>query len=161
MGKTLLIHRFVMVEILLLLICLLLMIGNPPLKIIPAFVAISGLAWLFRERAVMVQFKRDMKGQLMRDPDASFKKKSVMEATEEGFSVTNSGVTARFLWRQVEHLEADDRCIYILSEGMQHYVVPKSAFGSPVEASAFYRFIERNREKALEDNRRSGDGNGA
>ncbi len=161
MGKRLLVHRFVMVEILLLLICLLLMLGNHPLRILPAFVAISGLAWWFRERAVMVQFKRDMKGQLMRDPDAAFTRQTSMETTEEGFTVTNSGVTARFFWREVEHIEADDRCIFILSEGMQHYVVPKAAFGSPVEASAFFRFITRSREKAMEGSRSSGDGKSA
>lgn len=145
MGRKIMLHRFILVEIILLLICIPLMFAGNPLKILLFFLMISALAWIFRERSVIFQFKKDMKGQLMRDPDAAFRKETTVRLSENGISVTNTGSTTDHPWNRLEHFAHDSRYIYILTDGLRNYVIPKTAFPSDAEADTFLGALEGRR----------------
>lgn len=145
LARKMILHRFLFVEAILLLICFLLMLGNPPQKVLVFFIAISALAWVFRERSLMHQFKKDMKGQLLRDPNAAFKQKTTLILDEAGLKVENTGGVTTHPWDEVEHVGRDDRYLYVITDGMRHYVIPKAAFGGNAQSEAFSQELEARR----------------
>jgi hypothetical protein len=146
MGRRILLHRFVAVEMVLMLVCLLLVVGgNSPAKVLGFFLAVSALAWGGRERSFLLRFKKDMKGQLARDPAAAFRNETDLACSQSGLMVANSGVTHEHPWAAVEHIGMDRRYIYLLTHGLHHYVIPLSAFGSAEQADRFFVEVERFR----------------
>lgn len=150
MGRKIMLHRFILVEVILFLICLPLMFAGNPMKIMLFFLVISIVAWIFRERSVILQFKKDMKGQLMRDPDAAFRKETTVRLSEKGLSVTNTGITTDHPWNRLEHFAQDSRYIYILTDGLRNYVIPKTAFPSDAEAETFLGALKDRRRGSEE-----------
>ena len=146
MGRKILFHRFLVVEAVLLLICLLLMTGHPPGPVMPFFVGFSALAWGFRERPVIRKFTKDLKAQLVRDPEAAFRRETTMTVSEEGLEVANSGAAVTHPWPRVEYVGRDDRYTYVLTDGLRHYAVPAAAFGGDAEADRFWGEIRRRFE---------------
>ena len=66
-GKKAMLHRFLAVEIVVLFVCLMFAVNHNRFYVLLAFLIISGLAWWFRERSVMMQFKKDFKRGLRKD----------------------------------------------------------------------------------------------
>ena len=60
-GRKMMLHRFIAVESVILLIAVLFAVNHDRLVVLLVFLSVSGLAWTFRERSVIVQFKRDFK----------------------------------------------------------------------------------------------------
>ena len=142
-GKKAMFHRFLAVELVVLFVCLMFAVNHNRFYVLLAFLFISGLAWLFRERSVMMQFKKDFKRGLRKDPDSVFHRQKAITIAPEEFSVEMGGHTNDHRWDSVELISADERYVYMVLKGVMHYVVPKNSFESSDDAK---RFMERIRE---------------
>ncbi|MDJ0780686.1 MAG: YcxB family protein [Desulfosarcinaceae bacterium] len=147
-GQKLMLHRFIMVEVVLAFICGMFAINGNPFKVLLAFAALSVLAWHFRERSVIQQFKRDFKRELRKDEDNSFAKPRILQISPQHLAVSTGNHHQTHPWRTVEWTGQDDRRLYIITTGVLHYAVPKSVFKDPEEMQSFLKRVDTYRDDA-------------
>ncbi len=140
-GKKIMLHRFIAVESVLLLIAFLFAVNHNRLVVLLVFLSISGLAWTFRERSVIVQFKRDFKRERRKNPGGAFDKERVLTVNPDGLAVDIDGQRAHHTWDKIIYTGKDRQNVYILLEGVLHYVIPLSAFSGDVVPEAFLESI--------------------
>lgn len=142
LGRKMVLHRFLMVEVILLLICGLFAVNHDRLKVLLVFAGLSCLAWLFRERAVLMQFRKDFKRENRRDGTGAFHSERILHVSPSGLRLRMGQIENRIGWDQVARIDRDSRYIYILLTGVLHHVIPVSAFA---DAQAPDRFLETAR----------------
>lgn len=123
-------HRFVAVESILLFIAVLFAVNHDRLLVLLIFLFVSGLAWLFRERSVLLQFKKDFKRERRKNNTNMFEKERIMTIAPDGLTVDVGEQRTRYTWDQVVYAGKDSKHVYILLTGMLHYVIPLSAFSN-------------------------------
>ena len=134
-------HRFIAVESVILLIAVLFAVNHDRLVVLLVFLSVSGLAWTFRERSVIVQFKRDFKRERRKNHGGTFDKERVLTVSPDGLSVDIDGQQSHYAWNQIIYAGKDRQNVYILTEGVLHYVIPLSAFSGDVEPEVFVESI--------------------
>lgn len=140
-GKKMMLHRFIAVESIIVFITIIFAINHNRLKVFLGFVVLSSLAWLFRERSVLLQFKKDFKRERRKDEGGLFDKDRILNVTPEGLTVDIGSQHARYAWDQVEMTGRDHRHVYIILKGVLHYVIPVSAFAGNHEVDIFLESI--------------------
>ena len=146
-GKKMMLHRFIMVECILVFICAIFAINHNRLVVLACFAGLSGLAWLFRERAVIMQFKKDFKRERRKDDINLFDRDRILTIDENGFQVMIGNQDNQYAWNEVEATGQDKHNIYILLNGVLHYVIPKSAWEDPEQALRFFKNLETFRNQ--------------
>jgi hypothetical protein len=144
-GRKMMLHRFIMVECILAFICFVFAINHNRLVVLMCFAGLSGLAWLFRERAVIVQFKKDFRRERRKDEINLFDRDRIMTIDTDGFRVLIGSQENRYEWREVEAVVQDKNNIYILLTGILHYVIPKSAWENPDQSEQFFNTLQSYR----------------
>ena len=140
-GKKMMLHRFIAVESIFLLIAILFAINSNIFKVLLGFLVVTGLAWLFRERSVLLQFKRDFKRERRKDNAGLFDKERVMTLAPEGLTVDMGDQRVSYEWNQIVTTGRDRKHIYIILSGVLHYVIPLTAFSDDNDPEAFLEFI--------------------
>lgn len=144
-GKKMMLHRFLAVEAIVLFIAIIFAVNHNRFKVLLCFVIVSCLAWLFRERSVLLQFKRDFKRERRRDEQALFDKDRVMRIAPDGLTVNVGNQHAHHAWSKVDMTGRDNRHVYIVLSGVLHYVIPVTAFADENEVDIFLDAIEAYR----------------
>jgi hypothetical protein len=134
-------HRFIAVESIILLIAILFAVNHNRVIVLLVFLFVSGLAWLFRERSVLVQFKRDFKKERRKNDGGAFEKERIMTVAQEGLTVDIDGRRTHYTWDRIVYTGKDRKHVYILLSGVLHYVIPLSAFSGDLEPEAFLESI--------------------
>lgn len=134
-------HRFIAVETIFFLIALMFAINNNPLVVLLVFLAVSGLAWLFRERSVLLQFKRDFKRERRKDETGMFEKDRILTVEPDGLTVDIGDQRTDYTWGEVVYAGKDKKNVYIIMGGVLHYVIPLNAFTDENESNAFLESI--------------------
>ena len=62
---------------------------------------------------------------------------------DDGLEFESEGMTLRYAWSGLEAVEADQDNLYVMPDGLMHYVIPKSAFG-PDQLREFMETLHRN-----------------
>jgi hypothetical protein len=140
-GKKMMFHRFLAVEAIILLIAIILATGNNPFKVFLGFIAVSCLAWVLRERSVLLQFRKDFKREQRKDKDGLFEKERIVNIAPESFSVDIGSQRTEYTWDQIELTGKDNHYVYIILTGVLHYVIPLSAFSDGDEVDIFLNSI--------------------
>lgn len=154
-GQKLMLHRFLLVEAVLFFICLMFAINGNPFKVLLIFAALSVLAWSFRERSVIQQFKKDFKKELRKDEENSFAQPRIMKIGPEHLEVSAGDNHQAHPWQTVEWTGQDERLLYIITKGVLHYAVPKSVFKDEEEMQIFLRLVDTYRDEAAQAEGRS------
>lgn len=141
-GKKMMLHRFIAVEIIVLFIAIIFAINHNRFKVFLGFVIITGLAWLFRERSVLLQFRRDFKRERRKDDQGLFDKDRILTIAPDGLKISIGDTQNQYGWDQVVTVGHDRRLLYIILKGVLHYVIPLSAFADENEALLFLDSIE-------------------
>lgn len=144
-GKKMMLHRFMAVEAIIIFITIIFAINHNRFKVLLVFVLVTGLAWLFRERAVLLQFRKDFKRERRRDEAGLFDKDRVMRIAPGGLTVTIGEQRMQYTWDQLEKIGRDNQHVYILVKGILHYVIPLSAFTNEKEVTIFLDSISSYR----------------
>ncbi|MGD9189354.1 MAG: YcxB family protein [Desulfobacteraceae bacterium] len=144
-GRKMMLHRFIMVECILAFICFVFAINHNRLVVLMCFAGLSGLAWLFRERAVIVQFKKDFRRERRKDEINLFDRDRIMTIDTDGFRVLIGSQENRYGWNEVEAVGQDKNNIYILLAGILHYVIPKSAWEDRDQSEQFFDTLQSYR----------------
>jgi hypothetical protein len=144
-GRKLMLHRFLVVEIILLFICLMFAVNDNPFKVFLIFTAISVIAWTFRERSVILQFKKDFKKELRKDEENSFAQTRIMQIGPQGLEVSTGANHQNHPWPSVEWTGQDKHLLYIITRGVLHYAVPKSVFQDEEELEIFLKLVDTYR----------------
>ncbi len=147
-GQKLMLQRFLMVEAVLLFICLMFAINGNPLIVLLVFAGLSVLAWFFRERSVIQQFKKDFKKELRKDEENSFSQPRIMQITPQHFEVSTGDHNQSHPWSTVEWTGQDERLLYLITKGILHYAIPKSTFKDEEEMQIFLKLVDTYRQKA-------------
>jgi hypothetical protein len=129
-GKKMMFHRFVAVESILLFIAVLFAVNHNRTIVLLVFLLVSGLAWLFRERSVLLQFKKDFKRERRKNDTDMFEKERIMTIAPDGLTVEIGEQRTHYTWDHVAYMGKDRKHVYILLTGMLHYVIPLSAFSN-------------------------------
>lgn len=145
LGRKMMLHRFIMVECILGFICFVFAINHNRLVVLLCFAGLSGLAWLLRERSVIVQFKKDFRRERRKDDNHSFDRDRMMTIGADGFQVRIGSLENRYDWSDVEAVGQDKNNIYILLNGVLHYVIPKSAWADPDQPEQFFDALQSHR----------------
>ena len=146
-GKKMMLHRFIMVECILGFICVVFAVNHDRATVFLCFVGLSVLAWVFRERTVILQFKKDFKRERRKDGLNMFDRDRMLRLDDGGLLVTIGSQENRYAWNDVETTGQDKKNIYILLKGVLHYVIPKSAWDNTDQAAEFYHTLEANRTR--------------
>jgi hypothetical protein len=141
-GKKMMLHRFIAVEAIVLFITIIFAINHNRFKVFLGFVIITGLAWLFRERSVLLQFKRDFKRERRKDDQGLFDKDRILTIAPDGLQISFGDTQNQYAWDQVVTVGHDQKLLYIILKGVLHYVIPLSAFADESEALLFLNRIE-------------------
>ncbi|MGD9364779.1 MAG: YcxB family protein [Desulfobacteraceae bacterium] len=141
-GKKMMLHRFIAVEVIVLFITIIFAINHNRFKVFLGFVIITGLAWLFRERSVLLQFKRDFKRERRKDDKGLFDKDRILTIAPDGLKISIGDTLNQYAWDQVVMVGHDRKLLYIILKGVLHYVIPLSAFADENEALLFLDRIE-------------------
>ncbi len=141
-SKKIVKHRFVTMEIILLLLCLLFIFNNPVWKVLLAFVFLSVLMWLFRERSVVLQFKKDLKKEMRRDTHNSLLAERQLKISPDGIEARMEARISNFTWDQVEYINHDDQYLYFVMKGLLHFIIPKSAFADEAQLNMFLEALQ-------------------
>jgi hypothetical protein len=157
-GQKLMLHRFLMVEAVLAFICIMFAINGNPFKVFLVFAALSVLAWIFRERSVIQQFKRDFKKELRRDEENSFAQPRILQISPEHLAVSTGDNHNSHPWPTVEWTGQDARLLFIITKGVLHYAVPKSVFQDAEEMEIFLKLVDTYREQAKGNGAEPGTG---
>lgn len=144
-GRKIMLHRFIVVESLLIFICFIFAINHNRLMVLICFAGLSGVAWLFRERAVIVQFKKDFRRERRKDDINLFDRDRMMTIDADGFRVLTGSQENRYDWSEVEAVGQDKNNIYMLLTGVLHYVIPKSAWKDPDQSQQFFNTLQSYR----------------
>lgn len=144
-GRKMMLHRFLLVECILVFICVLFAINHNRLVVLICFAGLSGLAWLLRERTVIVRFKKDFRRERRKDDINSFDRDRIMTIDADGFRVQIGSRENRYDWSRVEAVGQDKNNIYILLTGVLHYVIPKSAWQVPDHPEQFFNTLQSYR----------------
>ena len=147
-GQKLMLHRFLMVEAVLFFICLMFAINGNPLIVLLVFLGLSVLAWFFRQRSMIQQFKKDFKKELSKDEENSFAQPRIMQITKEHLEVSTGDHHQAHPWSTVEWTGQDERRLYIITSGILHYTIPKSTFQDEEEMQIFLKLVDTYREEA-------------
>ena len=144
-GKKMMLHRFIAVESIFFLIALMFAINNNPLVVLLVFLGVSGLAWLFRERSVLLQFRRDFKRERRKDESGMFEKERLLTIDPDGLTVVIGDQRTNYEWDEVVYAGKDRKNVYIIMTGVLHYVIPLTAFADENEPDAFLASIDSYR----------------
>ena len=144
-GKRMMLHRFIAVEIIIVFIAILFAVNHNPFNVFLGLVIVSGLAWLFRERSVLLQFKRDFKRERRKDKTGLFDLPRTLAIGPEGITAKIGPNDNRHGWHEVSTSGRDSKYIYIVLTGVLHYVVPLASFADRTEADRFMAMIEQYR----------------
>jgi hypothetical protein len=144
-GRKLMLHRFLMVASVLFFICLMFAINGNPLKVFLVFSALSVLAWMFRERSVILQFKKDFKKELGKDEENSFAQTRIMQIHPEALEVSTGDNHQRHPWSSVEWTGQNERLLFIITNGFMHYAIPKTVFQDGEEMQIFLKLVDTYR----------------
>jgi hypothetical protein len=145
-GKKMMMHRFIAVEAIILFITIIFAINHNRFKVLLGFVIITILAWLFRERSVLLQFKKDFKRERRKDDQGLFDKDRILTITPDGLKINIGNTRNQYAWDQVAMVGYDRKLLYIILKGVLHYVIPLSAFADENEALLFLDSIESHRK---------------
>ena len=137
-------HRFIAVESVILLIAILFAVNHNRFVVLLVFLSVSGLAWTFRERSVIVQFKRDFKWERRKNHGGTFDKERILTVNPDGLAVDIDGRRSHYTWNQIIFTGKDRQNVYIILEGVLHYVIPLSAFSGDVAPEAFLECIDNH-----------------
>lgn len=129
-------HRFIAVESIFLLIAIMFAINNNIFVVLLVFLVVSGLAWLFRERSVLLQFKRDFKREQRKDETGMFEKDRLLTVDADGLTVDIGDQSTNYAWDEVVYAGKDRKNVYIIMSGVLHYVVPLTAFSDDNSSEA-------------------------
>jgi hypothetical protein len=140
-GKKMMLHRFLAVEAIILFIAIIFATGHNPFKVLLGFIIASGLAWVLRERSVLLQFRKDFKREQRKDKDGLFEKERILNIAPECFSVDIGSQRAEYTWDQIEITGKDNHYVYIILKGVLHYIIPLSAFTDGDEVGNFLNSI--------------------
>jgi hypothetical protein len=140
-GKKMMLHRFIAVESIFLFIAILFAVNHNRFMVLLVFLAVSGLAWLFRERSVLLQFKKDFKRERRKDDTGLFDKERIMSLGPGGLTVDIGDQRSHYTWDQVKHTGKDKKHVYVILSGVLHYVIPISAFTGDHDPEAFLEAI--------------------
>ena len=146
-GKKMMLHRFIMVECILGFICLVFAVNHNRLIVFLFFVGLSGLAWLFRQRTVIVQFKKDFKRERRKDELNLFDKDRILRFDDVGLRIDIGSQENSYTWSEVETIGQDTKNIYILLTGVLHYVIPKTAWDTEDLSAEFYNSLVSSHTK--------------
>ena len=147
-GKKMMLHRFIAVETVIVLISIIFAINHNRFKVLLGFLVVSGLAWLFRERSVLLQFKRDFKRERRKDESGMFDKDRIMTVDAEGLTVEIGTQETRYSWDRIGATGQDRKHVFIVTNGVLHYVIPLSAFSKNEDPKAFLDAIATYRTSA-------------
>ncbi len=147
-GKTMMLHRFLAVEAIILFITIIFAINHNPFKVFLGFVIVSCLAWIFRERSVLLQFKKDFKRERRKDKEGLFDMDRILNIAPDGITVNIGSQRNEYTWDEVDMTGKDKHHVYILLTGVLHYVIPMTAFADENEADTFLSRIASYRAKA-------------
>ena len=148
LGRKMMLHRFIMVEIIIFLICSLFAFNHNPIKVLLMFIVLSGLAWLFRERSVLVQFRKDFRREDRRDKTGAFHRDRTMSIDASGITVNSGNGQNSHTWDQVELVNRDAKYVYIVLKGVLHHVIPLSAFRDANHTEQFMTATQTFRSEA-------------
>lgn len=140
-GRRMLLHRHLIVQAVLVVVCGLFAVNNDPLVVLAVFVALSALAWVLRDRAVVKKYRKDLKGNMPKGPGGVVHR--AVTLLDDGLEFESEGRTLRYAWSGLEAVEADQDNLYVMPDGLMHYVIPKNAFG-PDQLRAFMEALHRN-----------------
>jgi hypothetical protein len=146
-GKKMMLQRFILVECILGFICAVFAVNHDRLTVFLSFIGLSVLAWLFRERAVILQFKKDFKRERRKDALNMFDRDRILRLDDDGLLIAIGSQENCYAWNDVETTGQDKKNIYILLKGVLHYVIPKSAWDNTDQAAEFYQTLEANRTR--------------
>ncbi len=144
-GKKMMLHRYIVIEMILVFIFSLFAVNHDRLKVLLVFVMVSAVAWLFRERTVLVQFRRDFKREQRKDNLGMFEKDRVLNIDRNGMRVSIGSNENLYTWDQVELTGRDGKHLYIILKGLLHYVIPLSALEDPTQAERIIATIDAYR----------------
>lgn len=144
-GKKMMVHRFIMVECILVFICAIFAVNHNRLVVLGCFAGLSALAWLLRERAVIMQFRKEFRRERRKSDINLLDRDRILTIDENGFEVRIGSRESRYTWDEVETTGQDKKHIYILLKGVLHHVMPKSAWPDLERAEAFYTTLQNYR----------------
>jgi hypothetical protein len=144
-GKKMMLHRFLAVETIIVFITIVFAINHNPFRVFLGFVIVSSLAWLFRERSVLLQFRKDFKRERRKDKEGRFDRQRVMSISPSGITVDIGAQQSRYAWDEVDMTGQDKHHVYIILTGVLHYVIPQTAFTNEGKADQFLKKIENYR----------------
>lgn len=144
-GKKMMLHRFMAVEAIILFITIVFAINHNPLKVFLGFIIVSCLAWLFRERSVLLQFRKDFKRERRKDKEGLFDRERVLSIGPSGLTVEIGTQKSQYAWDEVDMSGQDKHHVYIILKGVLHYIIPQTAFHNKGDADKFLKKIERHR----------------
>ncbi len=145
-GKKMMLHRFMAVEAIIVVITIIFMINHNRLNVLLGFILATSLAWLFRERAVVVQFKKDFRREHRKDKTGLFDKDRIISIAPEGLAARIGNDQTLYPWDQLETAGRDGKYLYLILTGVLHYVIPLASFKDESEADAFLESITSYRK---------------
>jgi hypothetical protein len=150
-GKKMMRHRFLMVEAIVVAIAAIFAINHDRMAVLLGFLLATALAWLFRERSVVLQFKKDFKRERRRDESGLFDRDRIVSVDDRGMSVRTGPRHIDYTWDQLQMIGRDNKYIYIVLRGILHYVVPISAFNDQQASEAFFESIQGHLARGQKD----------
>lgn len=147
-GKKMMLHRFLAVEAIILFITIVFAINHNLFKVFLGFIIFSCIAWLFRERSVLLQFRKDFKREHQKDEEGLFEKDRVLSIEPSALSVAIGEQRNQYAWDEVEITGQDKHHVYIILKGVLHYVIPVGAFANEGEPDIFLKNIESYRRSS-------------
>lgn len=144
-GKKMMFHRFLAVEAIILFITVIFAINHNLFNVFLGFIIVSGVAWLFRERSVLLQFRKDFKRERRKDEEGLFEKDRILRIDSGGLTVDIGTQRSQYAWDEVELTGQDKHHVFIILTGVLHYVIPIAAFDNEGEVDTFLNKIESYR----------------
>jgi len=147
-SQNLMVQRWLLVEALLAGLCVMFAFNHSPRNVLMAFLALSALAWVLRYRTVVVQFRRDLKREVKKDTTRSLFQPRILRLTETGISIDTSGTVADYDWSKVVHVGTDKRYLYVITDGVLHYAVPRRAAADDTQWEQFVAAVQSGFDQA-------------
>lgn len=149
-GKRMMLHRFLAAEAIILFITVIFTINHNLFKVLIGFAILTGLAWVLRERSVILQFKKDFKRERRKNEAGLFDKNRILSIAPEGLTVRIGNDQTHYTWYRIETVGRDRKHIYLVLDSVLHYVIPISAFSDESEADTFLETIESYRKSGAD-----------
>jgi hypothetical protein len=141
-GRKMMRHRFLAVETIIVLITMMFAITHNLFNVFLGFIIVSCSAWIFRERSVLLQFKKDFQRERRKDEEGLFDLDRILSIAPEGLTVDIGFRRNEYTWDQIDTVGIDKNHVYILLTGILHYVIPLTAFTGENEAHTFLEAID-------------------